>query len=732
MIEDEELREIFRGESADHLGKLEEGFLQLERNPGDRELLKSLFREAHSMKGAARMLGVSKVERATHRLEDVLGAANRGETSFTSEVVDRLTRGLDGIRALSEEAVTGVPSGVDVEALAAEIAGALKPAGDPAPASTVPEAPQVPHEEAAGEPPKPESGRELSSGALRVDSGKLDALLAQVGELTVLRNRAGQRLREVEALQEQWERLDQAGRLAESTAREGGEEYAMKRREARLALGDGLGALRRAMQADQQELETGSAALEEGIRDLRLLPWSSLFGQFPRLVRDLARVEEKEVELYLVGEETTADKRLIEEMKAPLTHLIRNAIHHGLEPAAERRAAGKQGAGQLLIQAQREAEQVVLEVEDDGRGLNEEAILQEASKHRHSSGEEHNPEEAADLIFRSGFTTARMVTDVAGRGVGLDVVRESLRGLKGDIEVRSRPGEGVRFRIRLPASLTTERVFLVKASGWYYALPVSSVEAVARVAEESLFTLEGRTSIDFRGAPLRVAGLENLMAPPPWAQRDDGPTEAKRSCLVLATSRGRVGLLVDDLVDELEVLVHPLGGGLLKRVRNVAGITVLGTGETALVLVSADLVRAVKLGQGAPEMSREAEEEPQRAARILLVEDSIATRTQEKRILEAEGYEVTAAVDGVEGWNALVEGRYDAVVSDVEMPNMTGLELTAKIRERETYRDLPIVLVTSLAAQDDIHRGMEAGANAYLTKSTFDQSHLIDTLRRLV
>jgi two-component system chemotaxis sensor kinase CheA len=535
--------------------------------------------------------------------------------------------------------------------------------------------------------------------------------------------------------------------------------------------------LQQATRDDVARLVAVADELEESIRKMRLLPIAVLFNLFPRLVRDLARGLHKEVRLVIEGGDTTADKRILEEMKDPLMHMLRNAIDHGLEPPEERQARGKPREGTLTLRARQTAASVIIELQDDGRGLDVDAIRRTALKRQFLREDELQgltEEEVRALIFAPGFSTSLIVTDLSGRGVGMDVVRANVERLKGSIRVDSRPGDGCLFQLQFPLTLATTRVLLARVGSWTYALPVESVEGTLLVQPEEVFTLEGRETISVQGRPVSAARLSKLLELPvengsPLAARGEGRLAAEDSplsataadgshalrltdtfpremraanrqpssttsrrlpCILLAVGPHRVGLFVDALLDEQEIVLKPLGG-LLRRVRTVAGATILGTGEVCMVLDCHDLLKALRgrLHVGALQGPAETVEPPRA---ILLVEDSITTRVQEKRILEGAGYEVVTAVDGADGLAKLATRAFDAVVSDIEMPNMDGLTLTARIRQDPQYRDLPIILVTTLSSEEDRRRGIEAGANAYITKGAFEQQVLLDTLGRLI
>ena len=421
-------------------------------------------------------------------------------------------------------------------------------------------------------------------------------------------------------------------------------------------------------------------------------------------------------------------------MKDPLMHMLRNAIGHGIESPEQRAQAGKPRTGTIRIKASQTPASIIIEVSDDGRGLDLDEIKRIALKHGMYREDELASMSAAQvqaLILVSGFSTSSFVTDVSGRGVGLDVVRNNVERLKGALQIESIPGKGLTLRAQLPVSLATVRVLIIAANGRHYALPVEHVQFSRKVQLRALYTMEGRDTVSLDGQAVSVAWLFELLGIATSASKP--PSRASQSasiCVVLTVGEERFGLMVDELLDELEVVLKPQSK-LLKRVRNVSGATILETGEVCMVLNPHDLLKTLRKESVTAAPLAAGETEPAKKV-LLLAEDSITTRTQEKRILEGAGYEVVTAVDGADAYNKLGTRSFDAVVTDILMPNMNGLVLTEKIRADRKYAELPIILVTSLASEEDQRRGLEAGANAYIAKPSFDQQVLLDCLARLI
>jgi two-component system chemotaxis sensor kinase CheA len=763
MIDDKELREIFKVESGEHIQRLEDGFLRLEKEPGNATVLEEVFREAHSLKGAARMIGLTGIEKISHRLEDILGSAGKGLVPLSSEIIDSLCAGLDAIRELVQEAVSGEPANISVsqvlEKLKTGLEKILKHPGisedtvdRQAPmaateASVVAARSPADYVQAEAAPPtevKEAPVEEFRIATIRVETDRLDELMAQTGELNVTKLRIAQRVADIKGLMMLWE--EGAGSLVKLARGSTGlikEEAAIQILTAKNEqLGVGLNAFMKAISEDNARLDFAGSELEENISRIRLLPLSTIFNLYQRLVRDLARDQGKEVSLIIEGGETGADKRIIEEMKDPLMHMVRNAIDHGIELPAERERQNKPRAGAITLKAYQTPASVVVEVHDDGQGLDLEALKRSVLKRKIVSASElaaMSPAQVTSLIFLSGVSTSAFVSDVSGRGVGLDVVRAGVERLKGSIAVESPAAGGCLIRIKLPLTLATSRVILVAVNNMKYAIPVEHIQTTCLVKRRDLFTLEGRQAMVFKQRPVPVAALAALLELP--GAKPEGrdhfpqsPSHIRQSenipCLILVSGDDFVGVLVDELIDELEIVLKP-SGSILKRTRNVSGATILGTGEVCMILNTFDLIRSAKKKDALPTPEKPGAE-AEATKSILVAEDSLTVRTQMKRILEGAGYEVVVAVDGADAFNKLADRSFAALVSDIMMPNMSGLELTEKIRRNKKYQEMPVVLVTSLASDEDKQKGLAAGANAYISKPSFDQKVLLDTLRRLI
>jgi two-component system, chemotaxis family, sensor kinase CheA len=456
------------------------------------------------------------------------------------------------------------------------------------------------------------------------------------------------------------------------------------------------------------------------------------------MVRDLSKQQSKSVELIIKGEETSADKQLLEGIKDALLHLIRNAIDHGIETTTERRRLGKPAIAKISLKGYQTANSIVIEVSDDGRGLDIERIKQTAIRRKLHTPEElekMTPNQIYNLTMASGFSTRTFITEISGRGVGLDVVRTNVERLKGNVQIESIPNQGCTFRLQLSTTLITSNVILLEVQGIIHAIPFEFLQTTLVVSPEQVELIEGREMIRVNDQSIPVANLIDvleLIQSPAYALANklQQSRNERLSCVVLKVGEEQAGFFVDRLLDTQEVVLKPQSQ-ILKRVRNVMGATTLGTGEICMILNPPDLIRSLQKPVQAALKNRLLEP-VRRKSVILLVEDSLPVRTQEKRLFENAGYEVVIAIDGLDGYNKLKTQKFDAVVSDVEMPNLDGLSLTAKIRQDRKYDELPIILVTTLSSEEDRRRGAEAGANAYIAKGKFNQEALLETLTRLV
>ncbi|MBI4350403.1 MAG: response regulator, partial [Elusimicrobia bacterium] len=664
-------------------------------------------------------------------LESVLARLKKENAAPDAALLDLL---LEAVKTTGElAAAAGAPEkNPALRRKAAETAARLEAAPGAGPGGTgagsaPAESPAGKIGAAAGTPAAPPAGTQAAAPEnVRVPLSTLESLLRQTEEMLACKLAAAQRCGELKELAGGLARLRREG--AAPLPRAGGGEAA----EAPRAWLDGLEkaqkALLRALEQDQRALAARIDSLHEEMKLTMLLPFSALLEGFPLFLRELLRGQGKEAALTLEGTELAVDRRILQEMKDPLLHLARNAADHGIEKPEERLKKGKPARGRIVISvSKKEGNKAEIIIKDDGAGIDAEKVLSAAARlglAEPEGAEKTAGARAGALIFRSGVSTSPIITSISGRGLGLAIVREKVERLGGTVDVETGTGETA-FRVLLPLTVSTLRGILVESGGEVFAVPVSQVERVGRAGPEEVRTVEGKAVVSAGGRTLPVLGLREtlgLAGPPATAARS-----GYGQYIVAAAGTARAAFLVDRVAGEQELLVKGLGGPLAKA-RGLAGAAVLGSGKVVAMLNLRDLLEtapATAPGAAAGGGGRE------RKKTVLVADDSITARTLLKNIFEAAGYEVRTAVDGAAAFELLRSAPCDLVVSDVDMPKMTGFELTARIRADKKLADLPVLLVTALESDRDRERGIDAGANAYIVKSKFEQSDLLEIMGRL-
>ena len=757
----------FRIEADGHLQAISSGLLALEKMPagGQRaDIVEMIFRDAHSLKGAARAVNFTQIEAICQSLENVLSALKDKRLAVSSLLVDLLLRTTDALGRLlaGDTSVSGEQRPV-VGTLIRQLDDILR---RPLPESADPSmAPQLAPPTISADAPT-ESGMRmlvsspsLTSATVRVSAAKLDAVMRQVEELLLPRLAAGQRAKELSdanATLAAWKKqrlhiqpelrlVDRefARSFKDSGASQGKHElpkllkYLDTEQLHMKMLEDRLGRLQRVTEQDQRTLTSMTDGLRQDVKEMQLLPFSSLLDILPRFSRELAREQGKSIELVIRGAEIEIDRHILEEMKDPLIHLVRNCIDHGIEQPAARLRKGKPPQGTITLAcSQKDSGTAEVLVADDGAGIDIPTV--KAAAHKlgvisAAEAEQLGELESVALAFQSGVTTSPIITEISGRGLGLAIVRDKVERLGGSIEVKSNPDGGTAFHIFLPLTRANFRGILVHAGRQLFAVPSTSVERVIRIAHNEIQTVENRETILVDKQLISLVWLSDVLELPRHVTMTESSSGAP--AVVLGSGLSRIAFLVEEILGEEEVLVKALAQPL-KRVRNVAGVSILGNGRVVPVLNVPDLLKsavkrpAAMLATG-HELSAEKHDGAGKPS-ILVVEDSITSRALLKNILESAGYRVNTAVDGIDGYTTLKTGAFDLVVSDVEMPRMDGFGLTAKIRADKQFTRLPVVLVTALESREHREHGIDVGASAYIVKSSFDQSNLLEIVQRLI
>jgi two-component system chemotaxis sensor kinase CheA len=773
----------FKLEAEEHLSAITAGLLELEKQ-GDvqaqGEIIETMLREAHSLKGAARAVTLTKVERICQSLESVFSALKKEKIEAAPTMFDTLHRTVDflsGIielpdtesRAVSEDQVenivgqlTRIESG-ELESprdIRAEEDITEEHTGETATESenlesmeTITSEPESPQPQPYSGNDRPEFQKKSLSGNVRVPMEKLDALLLQAEDMLSVKHAVSQRVQDitdtlgaVKAWRNSWAKLHpdirDIAKILDAEGVSGGDVFSRARMGKLLELSDATSArltsietringLRMSFISDLHALESMLGVLLDDVKEMLMLPFSMILEVFPKFVRDLSRDQGKEAVLSVKGGEIHVDRRILEEIRDPLMHLVRNCIDHGIEATDERLNHDKPKSGTVTIEVSREtAAKVKLVISDDGRGIDAEKLKAATIKRgimSEADVKKLTEHEVLSLAFESGISTSSIITDISGRGLGLAIVKEKAEKIGGSISVVSNRFHGTSFSITFPAMLATHKGILVRVEEEEFIIPTAHVERIVRIHRDEIKSVENRTAFSIDGHMVPCVRLGDILDVPP-KEKDE---EEYIQTVILGAGEEGIGFEVDCVEHVEEFLVKELSKNL-SRVKNISGATILGTGKVVPILNAVDLVKSA---MGAPTASIKATvsvkgEEEKRS--LLVVEDSITSRMLLKNILEAAGYTVKTAVDGIDGFTTLKEGRYDLVVSDVDMPRLNGFGLTAKIRADKKLSNLPVVLVTALGSREDRERGIDVGADAYIVKSSFDQTGLLDIIRRLI
>lgn len=740
----------FKVEAEEHLTVISSGLFELEKTPSmerQMEILEAIFREAHSLKGAARAVNAVEIERICQSLESTFASMKRRKENLSPQSIGTLQR--------------------EVDTLTAQLSSF---AGQQTPVKKMPSRhikqilrPTAPHGETPGDDARPPHPMEKSTspGTVRISTTKLDSLLYQSEELLSAKLTTKQRSLELNELnntfaawKKAWAKVSFHTRsLRESTAEDGegmSQRNGQKRTSSEItsvlgflewntayvrSLEDKLTSISKTAEQDHRTTSKMVDDLLEDMKKVLMLPFSSFLEIFPKLVRDLSIDRGKNVELEIRGSEIEIDRRILEEMKDPLIHLIRNCIDHGIEDPAAREKKKKSSRGKVIVAvAQKNGSKVEIDISDDGAGIDGAEVRVAALKLGIVPPDEigkMNDREALSLIFRSGVSTSPIITNISGRGLGLAIVQEKVEKLGGTVSLETHKDAGTTFRILLPLTLATFRGVLVRVREHLFVLPTMNVERVLTAKKEEIKTVENRETLSLNGEAVSLVRLGDVLELPRSIAAPQSGTDDRVQAVVLTGNEKRIAFLVDEVLREEEVLVKTFGKQL-SRVRNVAGATVLGSGKVVPILNVADLLKAAVKLTSPPSQLAASEEDGAKRKSVLIAEDSITARTLLKNILESAGYTVKTAVDGVDAFTILRTENFDLVVSDVDMPRMNGLDLTAKIRREKKFAELPVILVTALESREDRERGIDVGANAYIVKSSFDQSNLLEVIRRLV
>ncbi|CRM38275.1 hybrid sensor histidine kinase/response regulator [Pseudomonas sp. 35 E 8] len=746
QMRDASLLELFSLEADAQTQVLSAGLLALERNPTQADQLEACMRAAHSLKGAARIVGVDAGVSVSHVMEDCLVSAQESRLYLQPEHIDALLQGTD---LLMRIATPGNDVGsADIEAYVALMERLLDPSQapvkatpPPAPAPVVEELPPEPEPAppVAAEPPR--QNKRMTEGGervLRVTAERLNSLLDLSSKSLV----ETQRLKPYLASLQRLKRIQSQSVRALDTL-DGQLKTVGLNLEAQEALAD----TRRLLSEAQALLAEKHAELDEfgwqaGQRAqvlydtalaCRMRPFADVLAGQVRMVRDLGRSLGKQVRLEIEGEKTQVDRDVLEKLEAPLTHLLRNAVDHGIEMPEQRLLAGKPAEGLIRLRASHQAGLLVLELSDDGNGVDLER-LRGTIVDRHLSPVETalrlSEEELLTFLFLPGFSLRDKVTEVSGRGVGLDAVQHMVRQLRGAVVLEQTAGQGSRFHLEVPLTLSVVRSLVVEVGEEAYAFPLAHIERMCYLAPDDIVQLEGRQHFWHEGRHVGLVAASQLL------QRPAGQSQSDTLKVVVIRERDAVyGIAVERFIGERTLVVLPLDDRLGK-VQDISAGALLDDGSVVLIVDVEDMLRSVDklLNTGRLERiarrSQQTTEAPRK--RVLVVDDSLTVRELQRKLLLNRGYEVAVAVDGMDGWNALRSEDFDLLITDIDMPRMDGIELVTLLRRDSRLQSLPVMVVSYKDREEDRRRGLDAGADYYLAKASFHDDALLDAVVELI
>lgn len=693
--------------------------------------LEEAFRRAHSLKGAARAVDLHPIEELAHRLETLFSRVRRGECTLTKDITAVVQRVLDA----SEDCIGALggnqPAAGVAEALQAieQVLGIEAKISAEAPAEATAPVPNFQPVETVRITAQNFDGLFRSAGELVAESQRQDRVTDRLDglarDLALIERESEKARRCAAAARTRPEENRELSRMSSSL-----ESMARRLRD----VSRQTAVVRRLHRRSSWALHQLGKQLQANVSQARMIPAESLLEGYRKMVRDLARDERREIEFRAVSAGVQADRSVLEALKDPIMHLLRNAVSHGIESPAERIGKGKSPTGSVLLDVGTNGTRLTVTIQDDGRGIDFARVAEVAVRDGIlSASDAHGSEqELIRLLFRPGFSTAASVTSLAGRGMGLSVVFEAVRRLQGDIDIQPRAGGGTAVYLSVPLSIATHRLIVVHCGNQNFAIPIFGIERLHRMKRSSVETVEGKPMIFLNNQPVMLATIHGLLG---LEQPAGSAGSGSLQVVVLRSGSQRVAVVVDAVVRETDAVLQDLGPAAGCEGRISSGV-VLDNGSTAFVINPMELIRsAAQSHWNAPSLSFTETPAPQpkdAPSSILVVDDSMTTRTLEKSILEAHGYLVRVAVDGVEALACLHEEKVDLVIADIEMPRLNGFGLIEAMKKDRDLERIPVIIVSSVERREDQERGLALGADAYIVKRKFDQEELLGAIRQIL
>ncbi|MCR2059340.1 hybrid sensor histidine kinase/response regulator [Campylobacter helveticus] len=758
MEDMQEILEDFLVEAFELVEQIDHDLVELESNPEDLELLNRIFRVAHTVKGSSSFLNFDVLTKLTHHMEDVLNKARHGELKITPDIMDVVLESIDRMKTLlnsirdngNDSAI-----GMDIEPICARLTAISE--GDVSAVASVSEEPKVePKEEVV--PATPEPSVEPDVDVNQLSDSEVEAEIERLLKVRKAEDQARRAQKKKNAATTTPKPTTEAGaeKKVPASGSGGGMDQTIRVEVKRLdhlmnLIGELVLGKNRLLKIydDVEERYEGEKFLEElnqvvsqlsiittdvqlAVMKTRMQPIAKVFNKFPRVVRDLSRELGKQIELEITGEETELDKSIVEEIGDPIMHMIRNSCDHGVEDPATRKANGKPERGVVQLKAYNEGNHIVVEITDDGKGLDANELKIKALEKNLITEKEAGQmtdKEAFTLIFKPGFSTAAKVTNVSGRGVGMDVVKTNIEKLNGVIEIDSELGKGSSFKLKIPLTLAIIQSLLVGTQEEFYAIPLASVLETVRVPIDNIYTIEGKNVLRLREEVLSLVRLSDVFGVKQVLESGD-----QTYVVIIGVAESKLGIIVDTLVGQEEIVIKSMGD-YLQNIQGIAGATIRGDGRVTLIIdvgAMMDIAKEIKVDIKAQlESSVKKPKEQPSDYKVLIVDDSKMDRTLMQKALEPLGISLLEATNGVEALNIVKSGEHeiDAILIDIEMPRMDGYTLAGEIRKYSKYRQLPLIAVTSRTSKTDRLRGVEVGMTEYITKP-YSPEYLENVVRK--
>ncbi|MCR2096940.1 hybrid sensor histidine kinase/response regulator [Campylobacter upsaliensis] len=759
MEDMQEILEDFLVEAFELVEQIDHDLVELESNPEDLELLNRIFRVAHTVKGSSSFLNFDVLTKLTHHMEDVLNKARHGELKITPDIMDVVLESIDRMKTLlnsirdngNDSAI-----GMDIGPICARLTAISE--GDVSAVASVSEEPKVePKEEVV--PATPEPSAEPDVDVNQLSDSEVEAEIERLLKVRKAEDQARRAQKKKSAVPTTPKPATETGgekKVPASGGGGGGMDQTIRVEVKRLdhlmnLIGELVLGKNRLLKIydDVEERYEGEKFLEElnqvvsqlsiittdvqlAVMKTRMQPIAKVFNKFPRVVRDLSRELGKQIELEITGEETELDKSIVEEIGDPIMHMIRNSCDHGVEDPATRKANGKPERGVVQLKAYNEGNHIVVEITDDGKGLDAAGLKMKALEKNlitEKEAEQMTDKEAFALIFKPGFSTAAKVTNVSGRGVGMDVVKTNIEKLNGVIEIDSELGKGSTFKLKIPLTLAIIQSLLVGTQEEFYAIPLASVLETVRVPIDNIYTIEGKNVLRLREEVLSLVRLSDVFGVKQVLESGD-----QTYVVIIGVAESKLGIIVDTLVGQEEIVIKSMGD-YLQNIQGIAGATIRGDGRVTLIIdvgAMMDMAKEIKVDIKAQlESSVKKPKEQPSDYKVLIVDDSKMDRTLMQKALEPLGISLLEATNGVEALNIVKSGEHeiDAMLIDIEMPRMDGYTLAGEIRKYSKYRNLPLIAVTSRTSKTDRLRGVEVGMTEYITKP-YSPEYLENVVRK--